>query len=36
MNQRAVDHYGGDVNKLNISPSKRAKAERKYGTEVPA
>ncbi len=31
MDQRIVDHYGGDVTKLNIHPRKREKLLRKYG-----
>lgn len=31
MDQRIVDHYGGDVTKLNIHPRKREKLIAKYG-----
>jgi alkane 1-monooxygenase len=31
MDQRLVDHYGGDLSLLNIQPSKREKLVRKYG-----
>jgi len=31
MDQRLVDHYGGDLTKLNIQPRKREKILRKYG-----
>ncbi|MBO9531358.1 MAG: alkane 1-monooxygenase [Solirubrobacteraceae bacterium] len=32
MNQRVVDHYGGDVTKANIQPSARKRLMRKYGS----
>jgi alkane 1-monooxygenase len=31
MDQRVVDHYGGDVTKLNLHPRKREKLIKKYG-----
>ena len=32
MDQRTVDHYGGDMSRLNIHPRKREKILRKYGS----
>ena len=31
MDPRVVAHYGGDVTRANIFPSKRAKLRRRYG-----
>lgn len=36
MDQRIVDHYGGDVSRLNIHPRKREKLIRKYGSAEKA
>lgn len=34
MDQRVLDHYNGDITKVNVQPSKRAKILAKYGQEV--
>lgn len=34
MDHRVLDHYDGDITRVNIQPSKRAKILRKYGAQV--
>ncbi|MFD6196216.1 alkane 1-monooxygenase [Mycobacteroides salmoniphilum] len=34
MDQRVLDHYNGDITKVNVQPSKRAKILAKYGQGV--
>jgi alkane 1-monooxygenase len=36
MDQRVLDHYDGDITKVNIQPSKRAKILAKYGVTEQA